>query len=169
MLTHEKLETLRRRLRQSNLGVTVARLLVIVIIGCTGPRTVIDIEGSGGAQTLQSPAPVALCLLDVLLLHPDDVVLVGSGVLQAQVLVPAPCLVDTRDILEHQPNAPPIQQDVVKRPQQLISIRGSADEREPHGWCVRKPEALGTLLAQERIQPVLSLHQGECAPIEALQ
>ena len=73
-----------------------------------------------------------------------------------------------KDVFEEQRQRPPIQEQVVVGPYQLIDLSSHADQGETHQRGSGKCEALGPIHCQERLETLLLLARRQSPPVIVL-
>src|SRR5690606_30867636 len=108
-------------------------------------RQVIDGERGRRGEACQGLPPVGFGGGHVLLLQPGDVIAVGARRRKLEGLAPGEGLVIGENFFQEQRQRPPVEQDVVVRPYECISVVSGVQQRHSHerGLCqVETPAAL---------------------------
>jgi hypothetical protein len=146
-------------------------LLLLLVAGClvgSGTPSSPYTQRSWCGKLLQDLPPEHLSLRQILLLQPRNVVPVWTAHCEMQLPAGTKCLVQLKNFFKQQRLGPPVQEQVVVGPQQLVDIFSHLDQGESHQRGFGKYTALRTVRGEERLETFLLLARAQIPPVIVL-
>ena len=124
-----------------------------------------NVQHRRGGKALERLPPECLCLRQILLLQPGDVVPIGAAHFQVQLPTCAECVIHLEDFLQEYRQRPSIQQQVMQGPDKLIGVLGQLDKGQTHQRCFGQFKALRSIFSKESLELPFLLDRGHTPPV----
>ena len=143
-----------------------ALLPVTLLLVDAAPLLAVHHERRRGREAAQPPAPEALRLGGVSPREPLNVVPIRAGPGQREVPALPERLVEREELLQEDEAGAPVQQGVVRRPDEPVVRFGQPEQRQAHERRLREVDAVPPVGGQIGEEPVLLLLGGRAPPVQ---